>query len=68
MSNESVTGRGRIRILGDKEKGYALQKLMVRYRAETNACFNPAAIPRTLVYALDAEQMTDKRKEPKRME
>jgi len=67
MAYESVIGRGKIRIVRDEEKAYALRKLMDHYHEDANAYFNPAAIPRTLVYALDIEQMTGKRKKPKRI-
>ena len=60
MSYESVIGKGRIRILSDEEKTYALQSLMNHYYAEVKKYFNPAAMPRTLVYALEIEQMTGK--------
>ena len=40
---------------------------MDHYHEDANAYFNPAAIPRTLVYAMDIEQMTGKRKKPKRI-
>lgn len=65
---ESIVGRGHIRILEGEEKAFALQKLMDHYHAEGDAYFNPAAMPRTLVYALEVEQMTGKRKEPKEMD
>ena len=65
MSYESVIGRGRIRILEGDEKVHALQRLMDHYHKTPGTYFNPAAIPRTLVYALEAEQLTGKRKEPK---
>lgn len=68
MSYESVIGRGRIRILSDGEKAHALQLLMDHYHGTRGAYFNPAAIPRTLVYALEVERLTGKRKEPKRMD
>ena len=64
MSFASVMGRGRIRILEEEEKAPALQKLIEHYRPD--AQFNHAAIPRTLVYALDVEEMTCKHKKPKK--
>lgn len=64
MSYESVAGRGRIRILPDGEKRSALQSIMNRYHTD-GAYFNPRAIPRTLVYALEVEEITGKRKLPK---
>ena len=38
---------------------------MNHYHEDKNAYFNPAAVPRTLVYALEVEHMTGKRKAPK---
>ena len=67
MSYESVIGKGRLRILQDEEKEHALKRLMAHYHEDHETYFNPAAIPRTLVYALDVEHLTGKRKEPKRM-
>ncbi len=65
MAYESVIGYGRIRILSDDEKNEALRKLMDHYHPGKDAYFNPDAISRTLVYALDVEQLTGKRKLPK---
>ena len=62
---ESVMGRGTIHILNDDEKFEALKKLMDHYHPGANAYFNTAAIPRTLVYALEVEEMTGKRNLPK---
>ena len=62
---ESVMGRGTIHILNDDEKFEALKKLIDHYHPGANAYFNTAAIPRTLVYALEVEEMTGKRKLPK---
>lgn len=63
MSYESVIGRGKIRILAEEEKIDALKKLMAQYHGgNEEKYFNPAAIPRTLVYALEVESMTGKRK------
>ena len=62
MSYESVIGRGKIRILAENEKMEALKKLMVQYHKDKEAYFNPAAIPRTLVYSLEVEEITAKRK------
>ena len=66
MSYESVIGRGRIEILPEEEKQEALERLMAHYHPGENAPFNPAAIPRTLVYALIIEKMTGKRKSIKK--
>lgn len=57
---ESVMGHGRIRIIDDSEKMAALALLMDHYHPGENAYFNPAAVPHTLVYALEVEQMTAK--------
>lgn len=65
MSYESVIGRGTIRILEDNEKKDALEKLMAHYHKEQKAYYNPATMERTLVYALDVQQITGKRKNPK---
>ena len=65
MSYESVIGKGRIEILAEGEKQAALELLMAHYHSGETAPFNPAAIPRTLVYALIIEEMTGKRKLPK---
>lgn len=62
---ESVTGRGRISILGEDEKMEALRLLMDHYHPNANAPFNPAALPRTLIYKLTVEELTGKRKAPK---
>ena len=62
MAYESVIGRGKIRILSEDEKMEALKKLMAQYHKDKEAYFNPAAIPRTLVYCLEVEEMTAKRK------
>ena len=65
MAYKSVIGRGRIRILAEEEKLDAIKKLMNHYHQGKEAYFNPAAIPRTLVYVLEVEKITGKRKEPK---
>ena len=62
MSYESVTGRGKIKILPENEKMEALKKLMAQYHKDKEAYFNPVAIPRTLVYSLEVEEITAKRK------
>lgn len=62
---ESVMGKGRITILEGEEKITALEKLMDHYHPGMNAYFNPAAIPRTMVYRLDVKEVTGKRKAPK---
>ena len=59
---ESVMGKGHIRILDESEKLSALSKLMAHYHDGKEMPFDPAAVPRTLVYALDVEQITGKRK------
>lgn len=62
MAYESVIGRGRVEVLPDEEKANALRKLMEHYHNSEDTYFNPAAIPRTLVYMLSVEEMTAKRK------
>ena len=62
MAYESVIGRGRIEVLPDDEKENALRKIMGHYHHSEDTYFNPAAIPRTLVYMLMIEEMTAKRK------
>ncbi len=62
MSYESVIGKGKIKILPENEKMEALKKLMAQYHKDKEAYFNPAAIPRTLVYSLEVEEITAKRK------
>ena len=62
MSYASIIGRGRIRILPEDEKMNALKKLMGHYHKSEDTYFNPAAISRTLVYSLEVEEMTAKRK------
>ena len=62
MSYESVIGKGKIRILPEDEKMKALKTLMAQYHKDKEAYFNPAAIPRTLVYSLEVEEITAKRK------
>ena len=62
MSYESIIGRGRIRILPEDEKMNALKKLMGHYHKSEDTYFNPAAISRTLVYSLEVEEMTAKKK------
>lgn len=66
MSYESIIGKGKIRILNPDEKMNALRKLMAQYHnGDENKYFNPTAVERTLVYALDVEEIAGKRKEPK---
>jgi len=65
MAYESVTGKGRLSLLPEEEKKDALCKIMTHYHPEGEAPFNPAAIPRTVVWKLTVETMTAKRKKPK---
>lgn len=58
---QSVVGKGKIRILDEEEKEAALDRLMQQYHGET-AYYNKAAIPRTMVYALEVEEITGKNK------
>ena len=62
---ESVMGKGRVSILPEAEKESALRELMNHYHTDKTAHFNPAAIPRTMVYKLTVEEMRGKRKNPK---
>lgn len=60
----SVMGKGTIKILeNEDEKIDALKKLMNQYHPDKNAYFNPAAIPRTLVYVLEVTEITGKKKQ-----
>lgn len=65
MAYESVIGRGRLRILSDEEKLPALKLLMAHYHNGADMPFGTAAVSRTLVYALDVESVTGKRKVPR---
>lgn len=65
MAYESVIGTGRIKILDEQEKEAALHQIMNHYHPDKNAHFNTAAISRTLVYVLEVETITGKRKMPK---
>ena len=57
-------GKGTIKILeNEDEKIDALKKLMDQYHPDQNAYFNPAAIPRTLVYVLEVTEITGKKKQ-----
>jgi|LAHS01.1.fsa_nt_gb nitroimidazol reductase NimA-like FMN-containing flavoprotein (pyridoxamine 5'-phosphate oxidase superfamily) len=61
---ECVMGKGTIRILPDDEKAAALDILMDHYHPGQHAYYNPASMPRTVVYCLEVEEMTGKRKKP----
>lgn len=65
MSYESVIGQGIIRVLNENERAAALEKLMAHYHKGKRVWYNPAAIPRTMVYVLDVQRITAKRKLPK---
>ena len=43
----------------------ALKRIMAHYHMGKDVYFNPAAISRTLVYALEVEKIIGKRKKPK---
>ncbi len=59
---ESVVGHGRISFVkGEEEKTRALKILMAHYGREDFA-FNPAVVPRTEVFVLEAESVTGKRR------
>lgn len=60
---ESVIGKGSIDILeNDEEKLYGLERIMAKNHGGEAPYFNPAAVPRTLVYKLSVEEITGKRK------
>jgi len=65
MAYESVIGQGHIHILDESEKSEALKQIMAQYHPGDDAYFNPAAMQRTLVYCLEVEKITGKRKQPK---
>ena len=65
MAYESVVGYGCIRILEDAQKEDALSAIMEQYHPGKDAYFNPAAIPRTLVYVLEVDGVSGKRKAAK---
>ena len=65
FSYESIMGSGRVYIVPDEEKDAAIKAIMDHYHPGKDAYFNPAAIPRTLVYKLTVEEMTGKRNKPK---
>ena len=65
MAYESIIGRGHVELLGEDEKIAALESIMAHYHPGEKAPFNPAAVPRTLVYMLVVEAMRGKRKLPK---
>ena len=60
-----MIGSGRIRILEEEEKMDALKSIMAHYHMGKDVYFNPAAISGTLVYVLEVEKITGKRKKPK---
>ncbi len=61
MEYESVIGRGIIELVPDDKKYDALCVLMKHYHKE-DFPFNPAVIPKTIVFQLVVEQMTGKRR------
>ena len=60
-----MIGKGHITILDESEKLDALKKLMKQYHPDKEAGFSTAAIPITLVYKLEVEEITGKRKNRK---
>ena len=62
MAFESVMGRGYIEMVEDDKKEYALSQIMEQYHPEGQTYYNPAAMPRTMVYCLKVTEMTGKRK------
>jgi len=65
MEYRSVIGRGRLYILPEEEKYDALVCIMAHYRSP-DFPFGKAVIPRTVVFKLEVEQMTGKRRIKKR--
>jgi len=65
MAYESVIGQGHIHILEETEKEIALMQIMAQYHSGEDNYFNPAAMKRTMVYCLEVEKITGKRKLPK---
>lgn len=59
MKYESVIGQGRIEILSEDEKYYALGILMKHYHQE-EFLFNKAVVPHTKVFKLVVEKVTGK--------
>ena len=64
MNYESVMGKGELIILDESEKAQALTILMKQYHTG-DGYYNPAAIPRTLVYCLKVTSLTAKRYQSK---
>lgn len=62
MAYESVMGGGKLKILDEDQKLAALKSMMAQYHGDRNAYFNQAAISRTLVYSLEVEYISAKRK------
>lgn len=59
----SVIGTGKITFVeSESDKIYCLEKLMEHYHNGEKAPFSRAAVPRTLVYRLEVEKITGKRK------
>ena len=54
-----------MRILEGDEKQHALEALMEHYHLGQGAWFSKSALPRSLVFALDVEEITGKRKTPR---
>lgn len=66
MNYESVIGQGRISFVeNEQEKIEALTLITDRFHPEGHFDFGHAALPRTVVYKLDVESVTGKRKESK---
>lgn len=66
MNYESVIGQGRISFVeAEQEKIEALTILTDRFHPEGHFEFSHAALPRTVVYKLEVESLTGKRKESK---
>lgn len=61
MTYESVIGRGRVYLVPEEEKYEALCILMRHYHKE-DFPFNKAVMPQTVVFKLEVEEMTGKRR------
>ena len=66
MAYASVMGKGTVRMIEDHDETlHALDLLMEQYHHDDDTGYNPAAISRTRVYALDVTEITGKQKLPK---
>lgn len=65
MSYSSVVGRGRITFVDDEKEKLEGLTVMTDHYHKKHFAFNPASIPRTIVYKLEIETMTGKKKAKK---